>query len=63
MTRRKAKDIDFHDLILEYPFPLRSDCDAILRLPCNLTRKEVKRIQAWLESMVQEDRRVRSATK
>lgn len=35
----------------DYPFPLRPNLTAMLSLPKDLTREEVKRIVAWLETL------------
>jgi len=37
---------------LVYPYPLRPDFMAQLRLPCDLTSAEVKRLTAMMETLV-----------
>ncbi len=38
--------------VVEYPFPLRPDCQVFLRLPQRLTRQEIARLVAFLEVLV-----------
>ena len=38
--------------VIEYPFPLRSDCTVFLRLPKDLRLNEARRIARWLETLV-----------
>lgn len=38
--------------VIEYPFPLRPDCFVYLRFPRHLTRDEVGRVVAFLETLV-----------
>lgn len=37
---------------VDYPFPLRPDFKAQLILPPDLTKREVERLTAWLETLI-----------
>jgi hypothetical protein len=41
--------------LLEYPFQLRPNCFVSLRLPVSLTRADLGRLTAFLESLIAED--------
>lgn len=40
--------------MIQYPFPLRDDCIAQLRLPVELTKTDVERLSSYLHSLVLE---------
>lgn len=44
-------EIDIHELLIEYPFPLRSDFTVKLLLPRDLTQEEVQRLTKFLREL------------